>query len=299
MPGGLRQSRINPMEKGAKRIRNKLPLPSVWMTNEETQMNQAAARLTMLTRLGFAARGLLYVVIAILVITTGRTEDPAGALQYLGQGGGKILLFILTTGLIAYGLWRLSDAAFDIERHRGGKSAIAERLGAAASALVHFFLAWQAIKLTQGVASAQEGGAQEQASSVLQLPGGASFLLLGGLILVGVGVYQLVKAVKAGFLRHLEPHIASENWVEWTGRAGYAARGIVFLITGAFLFNAGLAEQASEAGGMDEALSWLNDPWDSIVAVGLLAFGLFSLIEARYRILRDVPVGNIGHRFGV
>ena len=262
-------------------------------------MNQASSSLTMLTRLGFAARGMLYLVIALLVITTGRTEDPTGALQYLGQGGGKVLLFILIVGLIAYGLWRLSDAAFDIERHGSGKSAIAGRLGAAASALVHFFLAWQAIKLTQGLARAQEGGAQEQASSVLQLPGGATLLLVGGLILVGVGIFQFAKAAKASFLKHLEPRIASENWVEWIGRAGYAARGIVFLITGAFLFNAGLADQASEAGGMGEALAWLNDPWDSIVAVGLLAFGLFSLIEARYRVLRDVPVGKLGHRLGV
>lgn len=261
-------------------------------------MNEAATRLTMLTRLGFAARGLLYLVIAALVITTGRTEDPAGALQYLGQGGGKILLLILTAGLIAYGLWRLSDAVFDIERHGDGTSAMVKRAGAAASALVHFFLAWQAIKLTQGVASAQGDRAQEHASSVLQLPGGATLLLVGGLILVGVGIYQLVKAVRASFLKHLEPGIASENWVEWTGRAGYAARGIVFLITGAFLFNAGLAEQASEAGGMAAALSWLNHPWDSIVAVGLMAFGLFSLIEARYRILRDVPVGAISRRLG-
>lgn len=262
-------------------------------------MSQAASRLTMLTRLGFAARGLLYLVIAALVITTGRTEDPAGALEYLGQGGGKILLIILTAGLIAYGLWRLSDAVFDIERHGDGKTGMAKRLGAGASALVHFFLAWQAIKLIQGIASAQEDGAQEQASSVLQLPGGATLLLLGGVILVGVGIYQIVKAAKASFLKHLDPRVASENWVQWTGRAGYAARGIVFLITGAFLFNAGLAEQASEAGGMGEALSWLSHPWDSVVAVGLLAFGLFSLIEARYRILRDVPVSTIGHRFGM
>ena len=50
---------------------------------------------------------------------------------------------------------------------------------------------------------------------------------------------------------------------------------------------------------MGEALSWLNDPWDSVVAAGLMAFGLFSLIEARYRVLRDVPVGKIGHGLGI
>ena len=91
-------------------------------------MVDAAARLTMLTRLGFAARGLLYLVIAILVMTTGREEDPAGALTYLGQGGGQILLLLMTLGLLAYGLWRLSDAAFDTERHGTGRSAVAAQL---------------------------------------------------------------------------------------------------------------------------------------------------------------------------
>lgn len=261
-------------------------------------MNNAGERLTTLTRLGFAARGLLYLVIATLVLTTGRTEDPAGALRYLGEGGGKILLILLTVGLAAYGIWRLSDAIFDIEGHGDGKSAAFERLGAAASGLIHFFLAWQAVKLTQGIASSQENGAQDSASSVLQLPGGSMLLIAAAFVLLAVGAFQFVKAAKASFLKHLEPRIAAAPWAKWTGRAGYAARGVVFLIMGAFLANAGFAQQASEAGGMEEALSWLNNPWDLIVALGLMAFGLFSLIEARYRQLRDVPVETIGRRVG-
>ena len=46
----------------------------------------ASTRLTLLTRIGFATRGLLYIVIALLVIRTGRSEDTSGALRYLGQG---------------------------------------------------------------------------------------------------------------------------------------------------------------------------------------------------------------------
>ena len=259
-------------------------------------MVDTAARLTMLTRLGFAARGLLYLVIAILVMTTGREEDPAGALNYLGQGGGQILLLLMTLGLLAYGLWRLSDAAFDTERHGTGRSAVLARLGAAGSGIVHLLLAWQAIKLMQGASAQAQGGAQDSAQSVLQLPGGGTLLVLVALILLGVGVFQLIKAVKGSYLKHLEPHIAGQAWAKWTGRFGYAARGLVFIITGFFVAQAGLSEQASEAGGMAEALSWLNSPWDMIVAAGLLAFGLFSLIEARFRVLHDVPVESIGRR---
>ena len=73
-----------------------------------------------LTRLGFAARGFLYILIAALVILTGRTEDLTGALKYLGHGLGKVLLAIVAVGMTGYGLWRLSDAAFGMEsgRHR-------------------------------------------------------------------------------------------------------------------------------------------------------------------------------------
>jgi hypothetical protein len=247
------------------------------------------ARLTILTRVGFAARGLLYIVIALLVISTGRTEDPSGALRYLGQGGGKVLLIVMAIGLLAYSLWRLADAVFDIERHGGDRKGMLKRVGAAVSGLVHLLLAWQAIRLIRGVAAASDG-TREGAQTALQLPGGGTLVVVAGLVLLAVGGIQIVKAVKATFLQRLEPHIARQPWARWSGRAGYAARGLVFLISGYFLVRAGLQEQASEAGGTAQALSWLSSPMDMIVALGLFAFGLFSLIEARFRVLHDVPV---------
>ena len=259
-------------------------------------MADTAAQLTTLTRLGFAARGLIYLVISYLILSTGRAEDPQGALEYLGQGGGRMLLVAMTLGLLAYGIWRLADAAFDIERHGSDTSGMRERLGAGASGVVHLLLAWQAIRLIQGTGSASGEGAQEGAQSVLQMPGGGTMLVIAGVVLLGVGLYQLVKAAKGSYLKHLEPTIARQPWAKWSGRIGYTARGLVFLITGFFLASAGLNEQASEAGGMDAALAWLDSPWDMIVAIGLFGFGIFSLIEARYRILHDVPVQNIGQR---
>ena len=257
----------------------------------------ASARLTTLTRLGFAARGLLYLVIAYLILQTGRAEDPSGALQVLASGTGKWLLILMTAGFVAYGLWRLSDAALNVEGHEGGNKGLRERVGAAASGIVHLFLAWQAVRLLRGVGSTgQGGGAEERAQTALALPGGQLLLLMAGLVLIGVGLFQLVKAYKYSFCEHLESRVANEPWVRMTGRAGYAARGLVFLMSGYFLAKAGAQEQASEAGGMAEALAWLTSPWDIIVAIGLALFGIFSLIEARYRIIHNVPVDGMASK---
>lgn len=248
----------------------------------------ARAGLTALTRIGFAARGLLYIVIAFLLIRVGRAEDPSGALDYVAEGGGKALLAAIIAGFIAYGLWRLSDALFNVEGHERGKKGLRERLGAGASGVVHMLLAWQAVRILRGAPSAG-GGSGMGAGDALALPGGPLVLTLAGLILFGVGAFQIFKAAKCSFLRHLEPRVANEPWAKWLGRAGYAARGLIFMISGYFLANAGLQEEGAEAAGFDKALGWLGEPWNLIVAAGLFGFGLYSLIEARFRVLHGMP----------
>ena len=47
---------------------------------------------------------------------------------------------------------------------------------------------------------------------------------------------------------------------------------------------------------MEEALTWLSSPADIVIAAGLFCFGIFSLIEARYRVLHDVPVDGIARK---
>lgn len=254
------------------------------------------ARLTLLTRVGFATRGLLYIVIATLILRTGRAEDPSGALEFLGQGGGQLLLGVLAAGLVAYGIWRLADAALDIERHGTDGKGWAERAGAGVSGVVHLALAWQAVGLMRGAAHAGDS-TREGTQMVLRLPGGWALVLIAAAILVALGLVQLVKAAKGSFLRYLDPRIVRQPWVRWSGRTGYAARGVVFLITGWLLLNAGLEEQASGTGGMARVLSWLTHPYDLIIGVGLLGFGLFSLVEARFRRLHDVPVEAVTRKF--
>ncbi|WP_114228640.1 MULTISPECIES: DUF1206 domain-containing protein [Sphingomonas] len=256
----------------------------------------ASTTLTLLTRFGFAARGVMYLVIAWLIIAVGRAADPSGALHYLSTGRTKWLLLVMIAGFVAYGVWRLSDALLNIEGHKPGRKGWGPRAAAAFSGAVHLAFAWQAIRFLRGVRGEHLSGAKEGAMVAMDLPGGAWLLLLGGAVLAGVGIAQFVNAWRCKFCERLGGGVRSAPWVRWTGRGGYLARGIVFLISGYFLYRAGMDSRATEAGGMQQALAWLTSPWDVIVGVGLALFGCFSLIEARYRVIHDVPVEEVASK---
>jgi hypothetical protein len=241
-----------------------------------------------LTRVGFAARGLLYLIIAWLLVSTGRAADLDEALRYLSSGTERYLLGAIVVGFVTYGLWRLADAALDVEDHGDDAKGMVKRAGAAASGIIYLFLAYTAARLLLN-GSSQSGGsgsnAEQQTQAVMQLPAGGVLVALGAAVLLGAGGWQIVKAVKGSFLKHLERRVANTDWALWFGRIGYAARGIIFIITGYFLAQAALSGNAAQAGGMQEALKWLSSSAAFAVAVGLGLFGLFSLIEARYRII--------------
>jgi hypothetical protein len=243
-----------------------------------------------MTRFGFAARGIMYVLIGYLALRSGRTEDGAGAMAFLQGGAGKLVLAAMALGFLGYGIWRLSEAAVDTAGHGQDAKGLAIRAGGAVSGIVHFFLAYIASRLALGNGGGEGGGTQEGAATALGLPGGQIVLALVAAGLAAVGIYQLVKAAKAGFTKTLDPEASRRPWVVWLGRVGYAARGFVFLIMGWFFFAAARDDQASEAGGIAEVLDSLPSTVQLLVAAGLLLFGCFSLVEARYRRINDPAV---------
>ena len=111
----------------------------------------------MLTRLGFAARGVMYVLIGLLALQAGRAEDGAGAMETLNGGAGKLLLALMAAGFTAYGLWRLADAALDNEGHGSDAKAWLMRVGGAASGVAHLGLAYLAAGLAHGSGGGEAG----------------------------------------------------------------------------------------------------------------------------------------------
>lgn len=245
-----------------------------------------------LTRVGFAARGVLYIVIGYIALRTGGAADNGDALNFLRSGAGQFGLGVMAIGFAAYGLWRISEAAIDSEGHGKDAKGIAIRLGGAVSGLVHLALSFASARLALGGGGApsSDGGASDGASMALALPGGWALLIIAAIAIVVTGLFQLVKAVKLGFLKHLDPAVAGKDWIAWVGRAGYAARGVVFGVIGWFLWNAAQHARATEAAGTGEAMAWLPDGLRMLVAAGFVLFGVFSLVEARYRKIHDPEV---------
>lgn len=251
------------------------------------------SRFQLLTRLGFAGRGLLYIVIGLLVILSGRTEDLTGALEYLGHGLGKVLLAVLTAGMAVYGLWRLTDAVFGIESGRHHWKAWRKRVAAATSGIVYAFLAYKAVRI---LLSQRVGGneAQQHASSAFDLPGGELIVLIAAGVLFGAGLVQLVKAASCSFLRRLDCDDHQKTWIRWLGRVGYSARGLIFLVAAWLLAQSALHRNAAEAGGLEQALDFFSPTIRGWVAAGLMLFGFLSLVEARFRrIHRPPPVDRV------
>ena len=249
-----------------------------------------ANTVTLLTRVGFAARGIMYMLIGYLALRLGRTEGGAGALEWMSSGGGRFVLIAMAVGFFAYAFWRLSEAAIDSEGHGSDAKGIAVRLGGAVSGVIHLSLSWLALTLGMGGKGQSSDAAEQGASTALALPGGEAALMLGAIILLATGAFQLVKAIKLGFLKHIDPAVSGKPWIAWLGRAGYLARGVVFVVMAIFLWRASRQSSAEAAGGMDQAMDVMPASLQLLVATGLLMFGIFSLVEARFRRINDPDV---------
>lgn len=242
-----------------------------------------------LTRVGFAARGLLYILIGVLIIRTGRTEDLTGALEYVGEGGGKLLLGGIALGLATYGLWRLSDAALGTEHPGTDWKALGKRAVAGGIGVIYLYLAYKAARVMLA-GRAGSLSAEQQADTVLDLPGGELVLFGAALVLAIAGANQLWKALTCKFMRRLREGAGAKEWIKWMGRLGYAARGVIFLVVAWMIYRAAADHAASEAGSLEQALDVLRGPFLVPIAAGLLLFGLFSIIEARFRAIHRPPV---------
>jgi len=236
------------------------------------------------TRLGFAARGLMYGLIGYLAMRSGRTEDAGGALDYLASGVGRVIVAAMAAGFLSYGVWRLLEAWIDSEGRGTDSKGIGVRLAGAGSGVIHLGLGVVAALAALHLGGSGGSDSPEAGAAVaLSIPGGEIILYIGAAILFAVGVQQFRKAWTLKFLRHLKPEAATRPWIGWLGRTGFAARGIVFLVIGWLLVQAARSHSSAAAGGIDDALGSLPRIVQIAVGAGVLLFGLFSLTEAVYR----------------
>lgn len=247
-----------------------------------------------LVRLGYLARAILYTMLGLVALTSAGaiSEGTDGIFNAIeGFPGGTAILWVMVLGLFGYSLFRFASPAFDIENQGSDTTGWATRIGHAGSGIGHLALAWSAFQFANSGDGGTGDGAQKAASGVLGMDFGGAVLGILGLTFFGVALYQFKKGISGDFMNRIAGN--APQFTRLLGGIGYSARGVVYGVIGWSLVQAGfLSKGADEVRSLGDALADLagSGAIFTLTALGLLIFGIFSLILARYRIIPDLGV---------
>lgn len=250
-------------------------------------------------RIGYGARGFVYLSIGVLTLLAAldRIPDAGSSSEVLAwlsdQPFARVWLFALGGGLWCFVGWRVLQAVFDADHAGRSLKGWGERAGQALSGVFYGVLAASVFELLDESEPGEVEGADAdaQAAEVLGWPFGDWLLIGVGLAILGVGVANILKGARGDFAGDLACGPAICGRVTPLARAGYVARGLAYLPLGVFVVLAGLRAEASRVRDFSGSLDALEaqpfgGPVLALTAVGLMAFGAFAFVEARWRRIR-------------
>jgi uncharacterized membrane protein YidH (DUF202 family) len=255
-----------------------------------------------LARAGLAAKGVTFGLVAVLALAVafgkrGNLEDRPGALQTLAEtGAGRFLIAALAVGLAGYAFWRFAQAALGEKLESGEDVSVLKRIGYVGQGLIY---AWLCVMCATLVFQADEAGSgggggqgEDRATRIaLEQPLGRYLVIAVGLGILGAALFNLYRALTAKFREELKEEQMGPNerrWYTVLGVAGHLARAVIFGLAGLFLVRAAWEYDPNEAIGLDGALAKLAQAdYGQLLlgctAAGLLAYGAFCFVQARYR----------------
>lgn len=257
--------------------------------------------LTALARAGYAARGIVYLVVGVLALLTavhalgvstggasGGTAGTKGALQVvLGLPAGPWLVGAMAAGLLGFTIWRLVQGFGDADSHGRDAKGIVIRGGLIVSGLIHLGLAVYAASLLWSAGGG--GGTPGWSAWLARQWWGSGVIAAFGLFAMGVAAAQVRKAVRKTYRKTLRPSAAAP-WIDGIARFGLGAKALVLGMVGVFLVAAAFGWGSAGAAGLSQVLSTLlAQPYGAwllgVTAAGLGAFGVYGLVQAWYRII--------------
>jgi uncharacterized protein DUF1206 len=263
----------------------------------ERAARKASPWIERLARIGYVAYGIVYMLVGALAVRAafgggGKTTGQEGALrQVLLAPLGRVLLGVIVIGLLAYAVWRLIQGILDPENEGSDAKGIARRVEHVLNGLFHAALAFSAGQLALGTGGGGGGSPDDWTARLMAQPFGRWLAVIIGAGIVGTGLYQFYNAYRADFrdeVKSGEMSARERMWATRSGRLGYAARGVVFGVIGVFLVQAALQTDPDQVRGLGGALQTLAHgsfgPYIlGTVALGLVAYGAFMFVMARYR----------------
>ncbi len=248
-----------------------------------------------LTRVGYGARGLIYITMGLLAVKValgkgGALETPQGAIAAIGKSpAGFILLWVVLVGIIAYAMWGLVRAVLD-PLHKGHDlKGLVARFGFLVSAFSYAILALPTYGYIKGTSQSSNGAqTQKLFASIMKMPWGRWAIGILGLVVLAGGLYQIYLGFKSGFDRQFQIYALTPKELKLAtdmGRFGTAARGVVFALVGGLITLGAYRANPGQPVGIDTALATLlHQPYGvwllGVVALGLIAFGLYSMLSA-------------------
>lgn len=246
-------------------------------------------------RFGYAARGVVYVLVGIFAFVAARDRKPApdstSALgELLDQPFGEVALAIVALGLAAYAAWRFICASLDLENKGDDLKGWAARGAQVISAVLHTLLAATAASLIWRAGESKGGDRTESwTAAIMAEPFGRWLVAIAGAIAIAMGIQHFVKARREKYKENLR-YTPLAAKLDPLVKLGIVAHGIVVLIIGGFLVWAAWTSDSSRAGGLSDALDALRNFGIgqiglAAIAIGLLGFSVYCFIEAAYRVV--------------
>lgn len=260
-----------------------------------------------LAQWGLTARAVVYLLLGYLTLRIalaavgGRTAEPAssaGAVQEAArQTWGQVTLLLLAAGFACYALNQLVEAIFRPGRAAGRMNRWRMRAVSCFGCLLYVAFCISTLSLLDsfGRKSGTAGSEQRQdtALTATLLHSGPGHLLVwvAGALFVLSGLELGRRSVKLTF----QERFVAELHPPWIGIVirvlgafGCVARATVFVLVGVFILKAAALGEARQTKGLDAtfrsvAHSAYGRVTLTVLSLGLLSYGLYCLLEARYR----------------
>ncbi len=258
-------------------------------------------------RVGWVSKGIVYTLVGLLAFSiafgeqggteSGTEASQTGAVARIAEASyGTALLILVAAGLVLYALWRIVTIVLPA---KNDAHTWMTRAGYAVSTVVYLALAWTAVSYVRRSGSAESGqsGSSEESrvdgvtNEIMSHIGGRWLVALGGLVVVGIGVYFFIRATRRPFEDDLDGGgvgPVEHRHLVLMGRVGWTGRSVMMVLIGFFLIQAAWQADAEEATGLDGALrrsveTTFGTVLVAIVAVGLIVYGVYCVVSAPRR----------------
>lgn len=235
-------------------------------------------------RLGYAASGLMHLLIAYIAVrlatkSGGGSADQSGALQSIAQApGGTVLLWVCASGFLLLALWQFTEA---IARFKDA----GDRIKAFSKGVMYVALCWTAAKFAMGSGTSSSGQSKDFTADLMSHTGGRTMVFILGLVVIAIGAYHVYKGLKKKFAEDLQE--SPPQPVSYAAMIGYAAKGIALAIVGLLFCVASVQRSPGKAGGLDSALKNVQaQPFGTalliLIGLGIGLYGVYSFARAKY-----------------